>query len=133
MHFFDGQRNSIPVGNHLRASSTPEQISLKGLIDKAKESRAFIFTAMHGGEGGTGLFRNARRKQGIAYNGSDSYRIGGLHGQLLDRADHFERRRSGYPVASKEADFLDSPATCKRGKLLNAFGKRHAWLFLRNV
>lgn len=53
-------------------SSIPAKMSLEQFFCKAKENRAFVFIAMHGGEGEDGTLQKCLENENIIFNGSHS-------------------------------------------------------------
>lgn len=60
------------LGVEIAPQSIPSKMSIDGFVSKAIESNAFIFIAMHGGEGENGTLQKIFEQHQIAYNGSDS-------------------------------------------------------------
>jgi len=73
-----------PTGGHLthsiqkaldipaEAAPLPIKMSWESFLDKASQNRAFVFNALHGGEGEDGTLQRHLENYQIRYNGSDS-------------------------------------------------------------
>lgn len=61
------------LGMQLSGSKIPLKMSLNQFIEKTQKDRAFVFIAMHGGEGEDGTLQKIFEEAYVPYNGSDPH------------------------------------------------------------
>jgi D-alanine--D-alanine ligase len=81
------------LGIPLKKEEKAKQMSFDDFLKKAKESNAFVFIALHGGEGEDGTLQSHLEAKGIPYNGSSSHVSAlcmdkYLTGQLINQFQH---------------------------------------------
>lgn len=73
----------------------PRKMSFGHFIEKAQENSAFVFIALHGGEGEDGTLQKMLEEHNLAYNGSNSASSAlcmdkALTGEMISNANDFE-------------------------------------------